>query len=325
MSARGFPMAIFIKPYSCLVWLAIIGLLGVLGPNLAAQRGQQPPPLVKENATVKISDHVYVIADDSVPVVPNVGIVVGNKSTLVMDTGLGTRNGQTVLREVAKISKNSNLYLVTTHFHPEHAGGASAFPASAKFVVSQTQQKELDELGPEMMKRFADISPATGELLKDVQLRRGDVIFDRERSIDLGGVSVRLTSPGSMHTRGDTIAFVDPDRVLFAGDVVMNHAFLAFGQSSSAETWLKVLKELAALGSTKVVPSHGPMGDGSIVGQQLAVLEALRARAAELKTQGKSSDEAGQMLTAELRGKYPDWTGPNRIAGAVRAIYAELP
>ena len=64
-----------------------------IGPALSAQqRGQGPPPLVKENATAKVADHVYVIPDNSVPVVPNVGIVVGNKSTLVIDTGLGPRN-----------------------------------------------------------------------------------------------------------------------------------------------------------------------------------------------------------------------------------------
>ena len=36
-----------------------------------------PPPLVKENATVKLSDHVYVIPDGNVGGVPNVGIIVG--------------------------------------------------------------------------------------------------------------------------------------------------------------------------------------------------------------------------------------------------------
>ena len=64
-----------------------------------------------------------------------------------MDTGLGPRNGQAILREVAKVSNNADLYLVTTHFHPEHVAGSSAFPANTKFIVSQTQQKDLDELG----------------------------------------------------------------------------------------------------------------------------------------------------------------------------------
>lgn len=307
-----------------LAWCGAIAV-SMFTPSVDAQ--QPPParpPLVKENATVKVSDHVYVIPDDSVPVVPNVGIVVGSRGTLVVDTGLGPKNAQTILREVAKISRNAELYLVTTHFHPEHAAGSSAFPPTAKFVVSRVQQKEIEEQGLDMNQRFAGFSPVNAELLKDVKFRPPDVLFDREYSIDLGGVRVRLQSPGSMHTRGDTTAFVEPDRVLFAGDVVMSRAFLAAGQTSSMQTWLAVLNELAALGATRVVPSHGPMGEGSIIVEQRDVLQALQSRVRELKAQGQSVDDAARTLTAEFQGKYPAWTGPNRVGGAVRAFYAEL-
>src|SRR3972149_5121346 len=84
------------------------------------QPASAPPPLIKENATVKISEHVYVIPDGNVGGVPNVGIIVGSNATLVVDTGLGVRNGQTVLREATKIRSNNPIYLVATHFHAEH-------------------------------------------------------------------------------------------------------------------------------------------------------------------------------------------------------------
>ena len=300
---------------------------GVLAAFVSAQQPRPPtqPPMVKENGTVKVSDHVYVIPDDSVPVVPNVGIVVGGAATLVVDTGLGPKNAETILREAAKVSKNTQFYLVTTHFHPEHAAGSSAFPPSAKFVVSRVQQQEIDEQGLNMNKLFAGFSPTNAELLKDVQFRKPDVLFDREYTIDLGGgVRVKLQSPGSMHTRGDTIAFVEPDRVLFAGDVVMNRAFLAIGQMASMRTWLTVLDNLDALHAFRVVPSHGPMGDGSIVVEQRDVLRALQARVRELKSQGRSADDASKTLVAEFQAKYPGWGRPNGVAAGVRAFYAEL-
>src|SRR5215831_11321043 len=99
---------------------------------LFQQPPQAPLPLIRENATVKVSPHVYVIPDGNVGAVPNVGIVVGSRATLVIDTGLGPRNGQTVLREVEKVSRNSSLYLVATHFHAEHLMGESVFPREAK-------------------------------------------------------------------------------------------------------------------------------------------------------------------------------------------------
>src|SRR5207248_602961 len=116
--------------------------------------------------------HVYVIPDDRVSLVPNVGIIVGSRATMVIDTGLGPKNAQAVLREVAKVSKNAGLYLVTTHFHPEHAAGSSAFPPSATFVLARAQQQDLDELGLSTNATFASRSAVVAELLKDVQFRR---------------------------------------------------------------------------------------------------------------------------------------------------------
>ena len=63
----------------------------------------------------------------------------------VVDTGMGPKNGEAVMREVAKVSKNTEIYLVTTHFHAEHVAGISAFPAKTKYVISKMQQQDLDE------------------------------------------------------------------------------------------------------------------------------------------------------------------------------------
>jgi glyoxylase-like metal-dependent hydrolase (beta-lactamase superfamily II) len=305
---------------------AVMAILAVwtFVPPVGAQPAQAPtPPLVKENATVKISDHVYVIPDGNVGMVPNVGIIVGSKATLIVDTGLGPRNMEAILRETAKVSRNADLYLVATHFHPEHAGGSSALPAQAKFIVARIQQQDIEELGPGMMKQFAGMTPLNAELLDNVAFRKPDVLFDSEYRLDLGGASVVLRALGPTHTRGDTVVFVEQDRVLFAGDIVMNKRFLAFGAQSSATAWLKVLDQLDALRPLQIVPSHGPMGDGTLIAQQRTVLQQIQERVRALKAQGRSADEAASTVTSELQAKYPDWTTPNRAGGAARSFYAE--
>jgi glyoxylase-like metal-dependent hydrolase (beta-lactamase superfamily II) len=291
---------------------------------MAAQLPQNlPDPLVKENVTVKLSRHAYVIPDGNVVLVPNVGIVVGSQATLVVDTGMGRRNGEAVMREVTKVSKNAKLYLVTTHFHAEHVAGIAAFPPDTTFVISRQQQKDLDELGPDLTQRFAGFSPGIAELLKNSPVRRADVLFDREHLVDLGGVRVKLLALGSTHTPGDTMAFVEQDRVLFAGDVVMNHVPVAFGQTSSVPVWVDVLKQLEPLRPVVIVPAHGPVGDGSLIAQQRAVFETLQARVRELKAQGKTAEEAATMLTAEFQSQHPDWTAANRVGGMVRSLYVD--
>lgn len=301
--------------------------LAVLGVTAAAQQATQPaaPPIVREGVTTKISDHVYVIPDNNVPMVPNVGIVVGARATLVVDTGLGPPNAETVLREVAKVSTNQRLYLVATHFHPEHAGGASAFPPSTTFVVSNAEQQDLDELGPGMIASFSRISPAHADLLKDAKPRRGDVHFATDYRLDLGGVTVSLRAVGPTHTRGDTVVFVEPDRVLFAGDVVLNGLFLSFSAQSSASAWLRALDVIEAMKPARIVPSHGPMGDTAMIRDQRAVLLAIQGRVRDLKHAGRSADEAAQIVTTEFQAAHPTWTAPARLGQAARTIYAETP
>src|SRR5229473_2117226 len=101
-----------------LATLLILALLGALeGPAASVANDlqetaplghnqSQPPPLVQENKTIKVSEHVYVIPDGRVNLVPNIGIIVGTRATLIVDAGMGPRNGQAVVRELAKVSKN---------------------------------------------------------------------------------------------------------------------------------------------------------------------------------------------------------------------------
>ena len=122
----------------------------VVGACLSAVAAAQAPaqwhvPLQKEGATVKISEHVYVIPDFKVGMVPNVGIVVGSQATLVVDPGMGLKNGQVVLREVQKVSQGPDIYIVNTHFHPEHTTGEVAFPPSAHVIRAAAQQQNVDE------------------------------------------------------------------------------------------------------------------------------------------------------------------------------------
>jgi glyoxylase-like metal-dependent hydrolase (beta-lactamase superfamily II) len=282
---------------------------------------QQPAtPLIKENSTVKVSEHVYVIPDGNVGGVPNVGIVVGRNATLVIDTGLGPRNGQTVLYEVEKLTKTSQIYIVGTHFHSEHILGESAFPPTAKVIRARAQQQDIDQFG--VQPNFASRSPAMAELMKDSEFRRADDFFDSEKTIDLGEVRTRLMWFGGTHTNGDTLIFIEGDSVLFAGDVIMNRRFLGFNsQSSSVRAWLNSLDKVEPLHPTIIVPSHGEMGNGSLVELNRSYLKALQTRVAELKHDGKTVDQVAETAAAEFKSKYPEWTG--NAAAAARSAYAE--
>jgi len=304
--------------------LAAVALAAGLGIIARAQPSSAvPDPLVKENATVKLAAHTYAIPDGNVPLVPNVGIIVGSRATLVIDPGLGRRNGETVLREVAKVSKNAELFIASTHFHAEHTTGYVAFPPAAKYINSTTQEAEFAEGGPAQIRTFSGRSPMTAELLKNAAGRKADITFDRDYLLDLGGVRVRFIVVGPTHTRGDTGLFVEGDAVLFAGDVVMNNSFLAAMPVSSMQAWLKAFDTFEALHPRTIVPSHGPIGQGSLIVSNRALMRDIQRRVVELKAQGKSADEAATTVQNEFPATHPGWPRANGLAPIARSAYAE--
>ena len=302
--------------------LMIAGAL-LVAPALAAQQTPPPDPLVKEGVTVKVADHTFVIPDGNVGLVPNVGIVVGSRATLVIDPGLGKRNGETVLREVAKVSRNAEVYIASTHFHAEHTTGYLAFPASAKYVNSRVQQAEFAEGGAQQIQAFSRRSPMTAELLQGATGRTVDITFDRDYTLDLGGVRVRFLVVGPTHTRGDTALFVEGDGVLFAGDVVMNQSFLAAGAATSMKAWLAAFDAFDQMRPQTIVPSHGAVGDAALIAANRAVMTAVQTRARELKAQGRTADDTATTVQKELEAQHPGWPRANGVAAAARAAYAE--
>jgi glyoxylase-like metal-dependent hydrolase (beta-lactamase superfamily II) len=301
---------------------AILLLVATVAP-VGAQRGPLPDPAVRENVTVKLAPHTYAIPDGNVPLVPNIGIVVGTRATLIIDTGLGRQNGDVVMREVAKVSRNSELYFASTHFHVEHTLGYNAFPASAKYVNSTTQEAEFEAGGLPQVKAFSGRSPATAARLADVSRRVADITFDRDYVLDLGGVRVRFMMVGPTHTKGDTVFFVEGDGVLFAGDVVMNNSFVAANQNSSMKAWLAAFNLFATLKPTTIVPAHGEIGPGSVLTTLQGVVKDIHTRALELKAQGRTADDTATTVQKEFQTKLPSWPRANGVAALARSAYAE--
>jgi glyoxylase-like metal-dependent hydrolase (beta-lactamase superfamily II) len=281
-----------------------------------------PPPIVKPGELRKVSDHVQIIPDDSVQLVPNVGYVVGDKAVLVIDTGMGPKNGAAVSEVAQKLAGGTRtVYLVPTHFHPEHDLGAQAFPASTKLIRSEDQQKDIAEFGLQLAKVFAARGPVYAELLKDADYRKPDITFAKDYDLDLGGVHAKLIAMGPNHTRGDMAIFVEPDHVLFTGDIAMKAQPAFASPYSSVKQWLGSLDKLEALKPALIVPSHGPNGDVSFITGYRNYLTDIRDRTAAEKRAGKTEDQAVQAVSAALPN-YPDRA---RLTGAIKAAYGEAP
>ena len=298
--------------------IAALAALLMLAQPLAAQTPADP--IVKTEGLRQVSPHVYIIPDNSVPLVPNVGFVIGERGILVIDTGLGPRNGSAVLEVAKELGCSRALYLVTTHFHPEHDLGAQVFPESTTLIRSNDQAKDIAEFGLQLAQVFARRSAINAELLKDADFRKANATFDRDYALDLGGVQVQLIAMGANHTRGDTAIWVESDRVLFSGDVAMRPQPVFASPYSTIRHWLSSLDRLEALKPAVIVPSHGPTGDAAFISGYRNYLIEVRDRTAADKKAGRTADQTTETVTAAMAERFPD---KGRLAGAIKAAYAE--
>jgi glyoxylase-like metal-dependent hydrolase (beta-lactamase superfamily II) len=321
--------------------IAALGILGAAGPTtcllgavptpgvpalaFAISSAPQPintNPLLPENAVEQVSRHVYVIKG-----FPNIGIIVGQKATLVVDTGLGKRNGELVARAARKLAgPAARLYLSTTHFHPEHASGQMGFSPDTIVIRNRAQQMELDATGERTIALFARGSAQMKALLAGATAGKADILFDRVLELDLGGVHARLLYFGAAHTQGDELTFVPEDSVLLPGDVVQNQISPNFTCTAcNPRSWIAVLDQLAMLHPQIILPDHGGFGGEALIAQERAFLADLQARAAALKAQGETAAQAGQQIETQFRQKYPGWQSLQNLPRSVQQVYAEQP
>jgi glyoxylase-like metal-dependent hydrolase (beta-lactamase superfamily II) len=283
------------------------------------------PPLVPEGVTQQIRERVHVIPDQRIEFVPNAGIVVGDRSTLVIDTAMGPRNGDRILREAHRLGGGRKLLLTTTHFHPEHAFGAQSF-SDATYVCNAAQAEELADKGPHYIEWFSSFGPGLAELLAEVELVAPDVIYEGERAaLDLGSIRAELHSIGIAHTRGDQVVFLPEERILFAGDLVEDRFLPIFPDADAVGSrWLAALDRLEALGPELVVGGHGDVGGVELIARLRDYLTAVRDRVAELHAEGRTLAEIEATLEPELTERQAGWDNQMWIKSAVDSFHAEL-
>jgi glyoxylase-like metal-dependent hydrolase (beta-lactamase superfamily II) len=296
-----------------------------------ASAGAQPPaPIVDPSAIEKIAADVFVIGDRRVPLVPNIGIILGRDAALVVDTGMGPANGQKVLAAAKRVAGSRPLILTLTHFHPEHGFGAQAFKGMAKIHYNVAQRDELRAKGEVYLGMFKTFGPGVAAALEGTLLVEPDEVYDGASAvIDLGGRRVELRTWGLAHTAGDQVVWLPDERILFTGDLAEERIFPIFpwfppqDASIDAARWAHILTEVASWDPAIVVPGHGDVGEVEIVKAVRDYIVDLGNRVAQERKTGKGADALVAELAPKIRAEHPDWSAPEWIDFAIR-YYATL-
>jgi glyoxylase-like metal-dependent hydrolase (beta-lactamase superfamily II) len=288
----------------------------------------QPPAPVVSGTPQEIADGVYVVPDHRIPLVPNVGLILGSERLLVVDTAMGPSNGSRIRSFADELAGERGLALTITHFHPEHGFGAQAF-RDVWTVYNSAQLAEFRAKGAGYLELFRTFGPAVAEQLEGVEFVDPDETYDGPvRSLDLGGRTVELRTWGTAHTLGDQVVWLPAERILFTGDLVEERCFAIFpffppdDADVDGTKWIGVLEQLEALQPSIVVPGHGAVGDASLIGVVREYLTSLRDESFALAAAGVDIEAAVAQLEASMRSRHPDWVQPEWIGFGVGHFYA---
>ena len=288
-----------------------------------------PPPIV-HGKPVEVADGVFVIPDGRVPLVPNVGVIVGDRAALVVEAGLGPRSGNIVHQIAKDLAGDRPLFLTLTHFHPEHGFGAQAFQ-DATVLYNRAQHEEFRQKAEGYLEQFRSFGGAVAKELEDVKFIDPHIVYDGGADLDLGGKTVQLRTMAPAHSRGDQVIFLPNERVLFTGDLVENRFYPIFpfvppyDVDVDGNHWITVTEELQRLEPNLVVPGHGELGDTELLTTTHEYLTLLRSKTKRLAAEGHEADAIIRTLEPQLKARYPDWdtSEPWRVATGVQTFLAQ--
>lgn len=263
----------------------------------------------------------------------NAGLIVDGEETLLVDTlftvGL-TQDMLDIMRDAAPAAKNIDK-VVNTHANADHIWG-NQLVKDSEIIASTGCAEEFDHFLPEtvigMMAQSKELG-VLGEFIEHcfapfdfsgIELTPPTTTFADELTVMCGDKTVNLYNVGPAHTRGDVLAYVPGEKVIFTGDIIFNEGHPVIWDGPIAN-WQKACDRILALDVDVVVPGHGPVTDKAYVRKFKGYLDYIEAESRKGFDAGLSEwDTACEISLAD----YDTWLDAERLLGNVHALYREF-
>ena len=211
----------------------------------------------------KVSEHVYYVqgqagvATDNEGFISNAGFIVTDEGVVVFDA-LGTPSlANLLLTKIRTVTDKPILKVIMSHYHADHIYGLQVFKEQGAQIIapkgvmdylsSAVAEERIEE------RRFS-LEPWVNE---STYLVTPDVIIDKPMEFKSGGVTFTLDVLGAAHSDGDLTLYVEPDRVLFSGDIIFEGRVPYLGDANTKK-WLDTLIKMEVGKIAALIPGHGP-------------------------------------------------------------------
>jgi glyoxylase-like metal-dependent hydrolase (beta-lactamase superfamily II) len=273
----------------------LLSLLLLLSPAINAEPESTGeiayPPIGVDMPLRQVSEHVYYVegtpgvATDNEGFISNAGFVVTGAGVVVFDALGSPSLAYTLLQKIRSVTDQPIVRVIVSHYHADHIYGLQVFedldaeilaPVGAEeYLASDNARERLED------RRFT-LDPWVNERTRLVY---PDRYLAEGANFRLGDVDFIITMVGAAHSDGDLTLFVEPDRVLFSGDVIFEGRVPFLGDANTRH-WLRVLERMEREQLVALVPGHGsvaadPNASVGMTRRYLAFLREQMASAVE--------------------------------------------
>jgi glyoxylase-like metal-dependent hydrolase (beta-lactamase superfamily II) len=165
-----------------------------------------------------------------------------------------------VIERVRSVTDKPIKYVLLTHYHAVRVLGASGYRQEGlqQIIASRDTYDLIVERGQQDMDSEIGRFPRLFQSAETVPgLTWPTLTFSGSMSLWMGQLEVQIKQLGRGHTKGDTVAWLPGERVLFSGDLVEYDAACYTGDAHLAD-WPATLDTISALNPDKLVPGRGP-------------------------------------------------------------------
>ncbi|TMC62139.1 MAG: MBL fold metallo-hydrolase [Chloroflexi bacterium] len=252
--------------------------LHLAAATLAPGESLRAPPFVAR----RLAEGVYAVMGDTgrgSEGRPNAGFIVTREGVVVIEALASPRQGEALLRTIRGVTRQPVRWLVLTHHHPDHTFGAIVFRRAGAKVIAHPDRQMLASEGGE------DALVADWVRVMGLDAMRGFEFADTpdrpvttSDSLLLGGRTIVISHPGAGHSAGDLIVWLPKERVLFAGDLLIEDG-VTMVVDGSARDLERGLAKIDSLQPRVAVPGHGaiPARPGDLVARTRAYITGLES------------------------------------------------
>lgn len=337
-------------------WAAALPILVfATAPLAAAPLAAQAPPGSEHVGSAFTFEEIrpgiwFAVGTGSLTVFSNATVIVNEEDVLVVDTHVSPAAAFALREELEAITDKPIRYVVSTHYHFDHAHGNQIYVGSAEIIGHEYTRWALENglslTGPTFARYLAPIPERVEQLRAQVaaaetpearEVAEGRLLIQenfleatnavvptpptitlRDRmTLVRGGREIQIIHLGRGHTAGDVVVFLPEERLLMTGDLF--YGGIPYMGTAYLSDWADTLERMKELDFEMVLPGHGGVvTDRQQIDRLQAYMRDLWAQIQEMHAAGVPAEEAAARI--DLRAHGDNFAAARRLGADVDAV-----